>query len=88
MIPARTSVSFVPTDGSAPLQLVVNGEPEAVDEMRAAQILAQEDLEILVDLGGGGDGTGGEEASYWFCDFSHEYGALRPGWTPQSGARH
>ena len=52
----------------------MDGEPEAVDEARAAQILAEEDLEILVDLGGGGDGTGVEEASYWFCDFSHEYG--------------
>ena len=74
--PSRTSVSFVPTDGSEPLQLVVNGEPEAVDEARAAQILAEEDLEILVDLGGGEDGTGKEEASYWFCDFSHEYGGV------------
>lgn len=73
VIPARTSVSFVPSDGSEPLKLVVNGEPEAVDETRAAQILAEEDLEILVNLGGGGDGTGKEEASYWFCDFSHEY---------------
>lgn len=76
VVPARTSVSFVPTDGSEPLQLVVNGEPEAVDEARAAQILADEDLEIRVDLGGGGDGTGREEASYWFCDFSHEYGGF------------
>ncbi|CAF9915374.1 MAG: hypothetical protein ALECFALPRED_010129 [Alectoria fallacina] len=73
VVPARTSVSFVPMDGSEPLKLVINGEPESVDETRAAQILAEEDLEILVDLGGGGDGTGKEEASYWFCDFSHEY---------------
>ena len=54
----------------------MNGEPEAVDETRAAEILAEEDLEILVDLRGGGDGTGKEEASYWFCDFSHEYGGF------------
>lgn len=79
VVPSRTSVSFVPVSddgsgGSEPLKLVVNGEPEAVDEGRAAQILAQEDLEILVDLGGGADGTGREEGSYWFCDFSHEYG--------------
>ena len=72
--PPKTSVSFVPTDGSQTLKLVVNGEPENIDEARAAQILAQEDLEILVDLGGGRDGDGKEEASYWFCDFSHEYG--------------
>ena len=68
----KTSVSFVPTDGSEVLQLLVNGEPQQVDEARAAQILAAEDLEILVDLGGGANG-GSEEASYWTCDLSHEY---------------
>jgi glutamate N-acetyltransferase/amino-acid N-acetyltransferase len=68
VVPGRTSVSFVPTDGSAVLRLLVDGEPERVDEGRAAKILEAEDLEILVDLR-----TGGEEASYWFCDFSHEY---------------
>lgn len=53
----------MPTDGSEMLKLVVNGEPEAVDEGRAAEILAEEDLEILVDLGGGegGRGEGGGE---------------------------
>lgn len=66
--PENTSVSFVPVDGSSELKLLVKGEPEAVDEVRAAQILDQEDLEIRVDLH-----TGTEEASYWFCDFSHEY---------------
>ncbi len=73
VIPEKTSVSFVPADESEVLKLVVNGEPEVVDEVRAAQILADEDLEILVDLGGGRSGEGREEASYWFCDFSHEY---------------
>ena len=74
VVPEKTSVSFVPTDGTEMLKLVVNGEPESVDETRAGQILAREDLEILVDLGGGRNGDGTEEASYWFCDFSHEYG--------------
>ena len=68
VLPEKTSVSFVPTDGSEELRLLVKGEPEAVDETRAAQILEAEDLEIKVDLG-----TGTEEASYWFCDFSYEY---------------
>ena len=68
----KTSVSFVPTDGSQILQLLVKGEPQLVDEARAAEILAVEDLEILVDLGGGERG-GKEEANYWTCDFSHEY---------------
>lgn len=68
IIPERTSVSFIPSDGSPELKLLVNGEPEAVDETRAAEILAHEDLEIVVRLGGGK-----EEAVYWTCDFSHEY---------------
>ena len=68
IIPENTNVSFVPTDGSAELKLLVNGEPETVDEERAAEILAMEDLEIVVRLG-----TGKEEAKYWTCDFSHEY---------------
>ncbi|KAF3025999.1 hypothetical protein E8E14_015066 [Neopestalotiopsis sp. 37M] len=68
IIPEKTNVSFMPTDGSAELKLLVDGEPEAVDEERAAQILEHEDLEILVRLG-----TGKEEATYWTCDYSHEY---------------
>ena len=73
VIPERTNVSFIPAANSASkdegvLKLLVNGEPEAVDEARAARLLQDEDLEIEVDLG-----TGEEEATYWFCDFSHEY---------------
>ncbi|OCK84003.1 Arginine biosynthesis bifunctional protein ArgJ 1 beta chain [Lepidopterella palustris CBS 459.81] len=70
VVPEQTSVSFVPVDGSPELKLLVRGEPEAVDESRAAQILESEDLEILVRLS---DNEGGEEAVYWTCDFSHEY---------------
>lgn len=68
IVPDQTNVSFVPTDGSAELKLLVNGEPELVDETRASEILQAEDLEILVRLG-----TGKEEATYWTCDYSHEY---------------
>lgn len=68
VIPEKTNVSFIPTDGSAELRLLVNGEPEAVDEARASEILQAEDLHILVRLG-----TGDKEAKYWTCDYSHEY---------------
>lgn len=68
IVPEKTSVSFIPSDGSPELKLLVNGEPESVDEVRAAEILEHEDLEILVKLGGGK-----EEAVYWTCDYSHEY---------------
>lgn len=68
VIPEKTNVSFLPTDGSAELKLLINGEPELVDEVRASEILQAEDLEILVRLG-----TGKEEATYWTCDYSHEY---------------
>lgn len=70
MISERTSVSFVPVDDSAELKLLVQGEPEAVDEARAASILEAEDLEIRVDLGAP---QGREEASYWFRDFGYDY---------------
>lgn len=76
VVPERTSVSFRPVDGSPILKLLVNGEPEIVDEERASVILQNEDLEIEIDLGGGEKGEagcGGEDAVYWFCDFSHEY---------------
>jgi len=66
--PQTVSVSFVPTDGSPVLPLLTNGEPEQVDEDRAKQILEREDLEILVQLG-----MGSEKATYWTCDFSHDY---------------
>lgn len=68
IVPEKTSVSFIPSDGSEELKLLVDGEPEMVDEARAAQILEHEDLEILVRLG-----TGKQQATYWTCDFSHEY---------------
>ncbi|GAA5949541.1 hypothetical protein JCM21900_000257 [Sporobolomyces salmonicolor] len=66
--PSKVSVSFVPTDGTPELKLLVNGEPENVDEARASEILKEEDLEIRVELG-----LGEEQATYWTCDLSHEY---------------
>nr|POE78519.1 arginine biosynthesis bifunctional protein argj, mitochondrial [Quercus suber] len=87
--PQRTSVSFVPSDGSEPLRLVVRGEPEQVDEVRAKEILEMEDLEIVVnladDLGSNqglvtkNSGLGGDgllplyNVAVYTCDFSHEY---------------
>ncbi|KAF9019997.1 DmpA/ArgJ-like protein [Hymenopellis radicata] len=67
--PTTVSVSFIPSDGSPALPVLVNGEPEAVDEERASEILGLEDFEVCVDLGA----LGNEEATYWTCDFSYEY---------------
>jgi glutamate N-acetyltransferase/amino-acid N-acetyltransferase len=61
-------VSFVPADGSKPLRVLSDGEPDIVDEDRASEILKMEDLEIQVDLG-----IGSAEARLWTCDFSYEY---------------
>lgn len=72
--PTKVSVSFVPVDGSAELKLLVNGEPEQVDEARASEILKEEDLEIKVELG-----LGEESATYWTCDLSHEYISINAG---------
>lgn len=78
--PKKVSVSFVPIDGSAPLPLLVNGEPEKVDEARASEIISKEDLEIRVDLG-----LGNESAKYWTCDFSYVR-ASRMLYTPRTDA--
>lgn len=67
--PTKTNVSFIPNDGSAELKLLVNGEPENVDEERASVILSEEDVTIRVSLGTGG----GQSTEFWTCDFSHEY---------------
>ncbi|VEU22604.1 DEKNAAC103700 [Brettanomyces naardenensis] len=67
--PAKTNVSFIPTDGTAQLDLLVNGEPQNVDEARASEILRRENLEISIDLGTGG----GESCEFWTCDLSHDY---------------
>ncbi|CCF55472.1 hypothetical protein KAFR_0A00340 [Kazachstania africana CBS 2517] len=67
----KINVSFITTDNSEPreLKLVSNGVPQLnIDEERASEILALNDLEILVDLG-----TGKENAKFWTCDLSHEY---------------
>jgi glutamate N-acetyltransferase/amino-acid N-acetyltransferase len=65
--PTKVSVTFIPSDGTAVLPVLLNGEPEKVDEDRAKQILSKEDINIVVDLGLSGDG----EATYWTCDFSY-----------------
>ncbi|KAF7294458.1 Arginine biosynthesis bifunctional protein ArgJ, mitochondrial [Mycena kentingensis (nom. inval.)] len=66
--PTKVNVTFLPSDNSAPLPVLVNGEPEIVDEVRAKEILSLEDFGIRVELN-----AGAEEATYWTCDFSYEY---------------
>ena len=64
-MPEKTNVSFILADGSSELKLLVNGEPENVDEEHASKILAMEDL-VSLRAGKGG------ESAYYTCDFSHE----------------
>lgn len=64
--PSKVTVTFRPTDGSPDVALLTNGEPEQVDEARAAEVLKLEDLDIRIDLG-----VGAEKAQYWTCDLSH-----------------
>jgi len=66
--PSLVTVSFVPSDGSDPLPVLINGEPEVVDEVRAKEILSRGEFEVKVELG-----IGSEKATYWTCDFSYEY---------------
>ncbi|KAJ7634157.1 hypothetical protein DFH06DRAFT_1221251 [Mycena polygramma] len=67
--PSKVSVTFIPSDNTSSLPVLVNGEPENVDEVRAKEILSLEEFGICIDLGG----IGKEEATYWTCDFSYDY---------------
>lgn len=78
IVPNRTSVSLYSTadgvdGGEGVLHLLKDGEPEIVDESRAARILTNEDLTIDVNLGGleGSDNVG--SATFFTTDFSLEY---------------
>jgi glutamate N-acetyltransferase/amino-acid N-acetyltransferase len=42
IVAEKTNVSFVPTDGSAELKLLVNGEPEQVDEVYSMGIFSDD----------------------------------------------
>ena len=65
--PTKVNITFLPSDGTTPLPVLVNGELEKVNEDRAKEILSLEDFEVLVDLGMHGDG----EARYWTYDFRY-----------------
>ena len=63
-----------PVVESEELRLLVDGEPQDVDEQNAAKMLAEEDLEILVRLKPAQEiSDKDEEVLFWTCDFSHEY---------------
>ena len=64
--PSRVNVLFVPDDDSSPLPVLVGGEPENVDEVRAKEILSEGKFGIKIQLG-----IGEESAKYWTCDFSY-----------------
>ena len=64
--PTLVNVLFVPDDGSPALPVLVGGEPENVDEVRAKEILSEGKFEIKIQLG-----IGEESAQYWTCDFSY-----------------
>lgn len=63
---SKISVSLIPSDGTSSLPLLKAGEPVSVDEVRAKEILKQEDIEYRVELG-----LGKEMAKYWTCDYSY-----------------
>lgn len=69
----KTSVSFIPADGSKALEVLVGGEPQEIDEARAKEVLEMEDIEIFVQLHGESFGQKKFQAVHWTCDLSHDY---------------
>ena len=73
--PGTVSLSFyagdldaVPKSEETTLRLVKNGQPCHLDESMASKILNFEDVTVEISLG-----QGDVSATYWTCDFSHEY---------------
>ena len=44
------------------------GEPQGMDEVRAAALLAGTDVAVRIDLG-----AGSEDVTVWTCDLTHAY---------------
>ncbi|KAK9763665.1 glutamate N-acetyltransferase, partial [Basidiobolus ranarum] len=66
--PTKVNLTFIPSDGTAPLELLKCGEPIEFSEERALEVLKHEDIYVKLDLG-----VGNESAKMYTCDFSHEY---------------
>lgn len=64
---SKTCVSFV--RGDEKLDVLVDGEPQEVDEEYAKNFLDPEDIELSVLLGTGG----GQSCEFWTCDLTDEY---------------
>ncbi|KNE60376.1 glutamate N-acetyltransferase/amino-acid acetyltransferase [Allomyces macrogynus ATCC 38327] len=64
------AVSLTVRSNGGELKLVENGQPKyPIDETVASKILAEEEIEIVVDMGLGSKA----QANYYTCDFSDEY---------------
>lgn len=77
--PELTPVRTVRANGSPQLALLIKRKPEEFDEEREREMLQNEDLQIIVNLGGDGYEEGGKEALYCACDMSHVYIAINGG---------
>lgn len=79
----KVNVTFVPPPSASnlsPIHTLKNGVPQPVDEAKAAELLAHEDIYIDMDLQGGSWEEGAcAEAVFWTCDFSKEYITVRCG---------
>lgn len=71
--PEKTSVSFIPADGTEELKVFIRGRAQDVDEKRAKEVLEMEEIKIVVWLDELPEGGTWHTARYWTCDFSHEY---------------
>jgi glutamate N-acetyltransferase/amino-acid N-acetyltransferase len=68
--PAAADVRFRSAAGE--VAVCKSGAAAAFSEEEAKRILSAEEVEILVDLGGGGAAAGGT-ATAWGCDLSYDY---------------
>lgn len=62
------TVDLIFSSARGSLKLLEKGIPVAFDEVAAAKILSEKDIDVLIDMG-----MGIYRAKAWGCDLSHEY---------------
>ena len=82
IVPESTSIGFI--QSSAPNQLtkfLERGVPVGVDAVQASNLMAPEDIEMVIDLRDDGSDfqNNAEECVYWTSDLTHDFVTLNSG---------
>lgn len=73
IVPGLTSVSMVDSKNKDEICFLKRGVPAEVDGSKAKNLMAEEDIEVIVNLRDDGKEGNSEEAVYWTSDLTHDF---------------